>query len=211
MALPNNLPQSAYIKLWWRIDETSGTNVADSSGNSHNGTASRTQILAGADGNIATSGTFVATSSDKITIANHVDLQPTKIFSLACWVNTTQVGTFIGIIDKYTGSPAGYMLDIPANNGKPRFVIVDTADRTTTATVAVNNGAWHHVCGVYDGTNIIIYIDGSASGTPTAASANLTNDTHVFSVGGDGVSTNYYTGNIDEVISCCFFGSIFIV
>jgi len=36
------------------------------------------------------------------------------------------------------------------------------------STSAISRNAWHHVVGVYDGSQMKLYIDGSSGGTPVA-------------------------------------------
>jgi len=65
-------------------------------------------------------------------------------------------------------------------------------------TVAINDGAWHHVAATYDGTNLVTYVDGVQDTGPTSATGGLGADwTLNFGVLPGG-GYNYY-GVLDEV------------
>jgi hypothetical protein len=72
---------------WWKLDETSGTSAADSSGNGNAGT------LAGGDGNSAwvaamvnNGRQFTSSNVDYITVGNPSALQITGSMTVAAWV-----------------------------------------------------------------------------------------------------------------------------
>jgi len=76
-------------------------------------------------------------------------------------------------------------------------------DKSFTLSSAVNDGRWHQVVETYDGTTIVIYIDGTAL-AGQAATRNTTLDMHGFSIGAvleynDGNYGNFFSGSIDEV------------
>src|ERR1041385_2464101 len=90
-------------------------------------------------------------------------------------------------------------LDFKAADGKPRFVISKgTAWSEVVGTADVADGAWHQVVGSYDGSNVRLYVDGAQVGS-TASSGNLTVDASALALFGDGVSSYYLNGSLDEV------------
>jgi hypothetical protein len=78
------------------------------------------------------------------------------------------------------------------------------SDKTFTLASAVNNGAWHHVVITYDGTTLVLYVDGVALPSQ-AATRNTTIDAYGFGIGAvinpgiAGSSGGYFNGSIDEV------------
>ena len=143
-------------------------------------------------------------TNDYVKVNDASTLEPSNTISLSAWVKTSQSGTnFIGIIDKYSGSAAGYMLDLPSGtNMYPRFTIrtdqTPTAGQQVTATIAINDGSWHHIIGTYDTTSCKIYIDGKLN-TSASCTGTPVYDSHALIFGGDGVSTNFFAGQIDDV------------
>jgi len=65
--------------------------------------------------------------------------------------------------------------------------------------INVNDGQWHHVAGVYDGTRIYLYIDGVQDvNTPTSGSINMNN--YKVMIGENAENTDrYWNGWIDDV------------
>ena len=76
-------------------------------------------------------------------------------------------------------------------------------DKTFTMPSAVNNGAWHHVVETYNGTSLVLYIDGVALPAQAATRATAM-DVYGFGIGAvirpsDGNSGGFFNGSIDEV------------
>ena len=76
-------------------------------------------------------------------------------------------------------------------------------DKDFTMPAAMNDNQWHQVVETYDGTNLTLYIDGTAL-TPQAATRSTVLDMYGFSIGAilrssDGNYGGFFTGSIDEV------------
>jgi hypothetical protein len=69
--------------------------------------------------------------------------------------------------------------------------------------VNINDGEWHHVAGVYDGTEYILYIDGIQDGPSVPATGPIAQTTsHKLTIGAfesSGNVSKFYDGYIDEV------------
>jgi hypothetical protein len=62
----------------------------------------------------------------------------------------------------------------------------------------VNDSSWHHIAGVYDGSNLHVYVDGVLDSSVTATGSISTNDYNV-KIGENAQSTGrYFDGIIDE-------------
>ena len=106
-------------------------------------------------------------------------LTATSNFTAEAWFRTTEKNNGV-IFGNYTGTRNGVMnLQLEYTGGvtdetNVRFYInktQDLADRTSfpcypksALGINVNNGAWHHLAGVRDGTNLIVYVDGRECG-----------------------------------------------
>jgi len=66
----------------------------------------------------------------------------------------------------------------------------------------VNDGSWHHSCGVYDGvSDLKFYFDGVSEGTIGGTEpANLYSSNDVWSIGGYLGTTNFFAGSIDDIM-----------
>ena len=70
-------------------------------------------------------------------------------------------------------------------------------------TIDINDEQWHHLAGVYDGTQYIFYVDGVQDGPAVPATGPIAQTTsHKFTIGAfesSGAVSKYYAGLIDEV------------
>ena len=66
---------------------------------------------------------------------------------------------------------------------------------------SINIGQWYHFVGVYDGSNVLLYVDGTLIGTPTALTGSLQNTTSDFFIGirAAAPTTTTFDGKIDQV------------
>jgi hypothetical protein len=68
-----------------------------------------------------------------------------------------------------------------------------------TGTINVNDGQWHHVAGVYDGTQKILYVDGNADATANATGS-IDSSTYRVNIGENAQQTGRnWDGLIDDV------------
>ena len=53
------------------------------------------------------------------------------------------------------------------NNGCPNFRVTDRFEANVSAVSLdkITTGAWHHLAGVYDGSAVMLYVDGILKGT----------------------------------------------
>ncbi|PCJ03251.1 MAG: hypothetical protein COB14_00535 [Alphaproteobacteria bacterium] len=155
----------------WKLDETSGTSIADSSGNGNTGTFSGEAAVVSVAGKIDTALSFDG-SDDYIGINDDDTLDfGTGDFSFAAWVNVptsedcSSAGdgeTFIGQRD--SSRPHTY-LACHVSDQYATFTAKDSDDISISSigNTPLNDGVWHHVAGVKEGHSsaiIYIYVDG---------------------------------------------------
>lgn len=197
-------------KLLYKFEETGGTSVTDSSGNSHTGTASNASILNNDFGMVGYRGVFNG-SSDKITITDHADLKPTGAFSVGTWIRTTDNTTAImGLFQSQasaTSKFAGISLETVATgkvavySGKNTGVTVSTDFQKAQSTSYINDGKWHLVVGTWDTSNLKIYVDGVLEATTAWANAPVYQATNYVRVGcrnDTGTDATFFGGDLDE-------------
>ncbi|MFN8347784.1 MAG: LamG domain-containing protein [Spirosomataceae bacterium] len=68
-----------------------------------------------------------------------------------------------------------------------------------TSSVTINDGKWHHIAFVKNGTSLALYIDGVSAGTTTDNCTAPTTNTSLLYIGRRGNGINYFKGDIDEV------------
>lgn len=180
---------------WWKLDG----NAKDSSPYGDN-TSSNTGVLT-ADRKGMAGSAYSFNGAQCMTLPNTSNIN-IETLTLSAWIKTTQVPTTdADIIEKWAGSgDYPYTLRLQAN-GHPSFKAYDgTLNPGPTATVAVNDGNWHHVVGtrVKQGT-IQIFVDGTLRGTATdTTTVSTTNNVALF-IGCRGGSSQFFNGSVDDV------------
>ncbi len=204
----NDVPQSAGLKAYWSFNEGTGaTSTTDSTTNGNTGNllpvASRpvwtTTSISGGQALSFSAGNYVeAPASNSINIAGNT-------ITLSAWVYTTSFADHQTVIAKpanatsHTSPYFSYAISI-LNDHRIQFY-VDTAAGAKVAFssyTAMSLNAWHHVVGVYNGTNMVVYVD-KVAGTPTASTANIVSFNTPVRIGVNGGYTERMTGIVDEV------------
>ncbi len=178
----------------WRFDDGSGTTAIDSSVSSNPGTLVNgpTWTAGRVGGAVSFDGT-----DDYVTVANEATYDVTGNLTVAAWI---KVDTFTkqwqSIVTK--GDSAWRLL---RNNLTDALCFAGTgltAD-TVYGTRNVNDGQWHHAVGVYDGTRLSLYVDGTLDASAASTGAIGTNNYNVF-IGENAQATGrQFDGLIDDV------------
>jgi O-glycosyl hydrolase len=189
-AAGNNSAQSATTNAttigngliaYWSFDETSGTSVADRSGNGNTGTLTNGASFSSGKIN---NGVNLNGSGSWVNIPNKT---LSGNFTLAAWVNLT--GT-ISSADALIGQEgSGQCIDF--SSGRIRFY---TGSSTAVqATQTLSSGTWKHFTIRRSGSTISIYIDGVLNNSGTYSGSFIPK---AIGRGNSGTNTG---GKIDEV------------
>ncbi|MFE9442430.1 LamG-like jellyroll fold domain-containing protein [Streptomyces sp. NPDC006602] len=154
---------------WWKLNQTSGTNVTDASGTGN--TARATDVTWNGD-----AATLNGTSSNVAT--NGPVLDTTASYTVSAWVNLnstpTRNMTLLGQ-DGATNSPF-YLQYNYSHSGAPLWSFDLTSGDTTSpsftgaySSAAATSGTWTHVVGAYDAATgaMKLYVNGSLAGSNT--------------------------------------------
>lgn len=195
---PNNYPAAVLADNpigYWKMNETSGTSAADSSGNGHTATITGTGLTVGQPGPFSDQpaltsfhfnhgcylSTVLAAPTTQLTLEGWIEQDYTNFYGLAGWYNNGNCNAAI----QATTSGWQYIF---GNNPSDYFSI-----GTTTA-------GWHYVAATYDqsGTGkVTCYFDGASVGTMTANGPLGANT--VFSLGSVGGGTSELLGYASNV------------
>ena len=142
---------------------------------------------------------------DYVDCGNGASLQITGSLTISAWVKTTNTSTN-GIIVGKDGVSTGtrsYQIQ-HLSTGEARIVIFTSGGvNLIDSTTLVNDGNWHHVMGVNDGTDLKIYVDGTLEGTNVGGGGTILNGTSYFAIGRREANAPqnilWFSGNIDEV------------
>lgn len=162
---------------YWRLGETSGTTVADSSGHSNSGTLTGAVTLGGAGaliGDTDTAATFAGGSINTTYTQTSV-----SAYTVEAWVKTTTTAAWQQVLsDRGVTGSTGKSLTLALNNnvsgctgvaGAPFFAAdSDGLFIGVQSTTPINDGKWHHLAGVWSGVSgsavtpgqFLIYVDG---------------------------------------------------
>lgn len=172
----------------WKLDETSGTSAADSSGNGHTGTYVNSPTLgetgAWAGGKAVK---FASASSQWVTLGSK---SATTDITVSLWVKRTDTAanhrfarwgkTIIGVSS--TGTIFRWWPD---------------SDLTETSWTisAIGAGVWTHVCVTQTSTSATLYINGASIGTNTTDVIDTAAGASTVAVG----TSNPTNGTLDDV------------
>jgi hypothetical protein len=184
---------------YWPIDEGTGTSVADKSGNGNTGTVTGSSSPRWVSGKFGSAIDFPpnATGWTTITPANESNFDITTSITVEAWIKSNGFeDAWEAIVTK--GDSAWRISRYNTTN----FIGFSTTGLTNvdlSGTVNVNDGAWHHVVGVYDGANKYIYIDGELD-ISTAATGSISTNNHAVNIGENAeVGSRNFNGIIDDV------------
>ncbi|MEX0613603.1 MAG: LamG domain-containing protein, partial [Pirellulales bacterium] len=145
----------------WKLVETSGATAVDSSSTANNGTYTNGVTLANSTPvpvDSAVAARFDG-SNDYVAIPNEAFYDTTGAMTVAAWikVNSWTVADQ-AIVTK--GDLASARLIRDGSNNGVAFVCRGLTTIRVASTTSVNDGKWHHVAGVFTGSQLRIYIDG---------------------------------------------------
>lgn len=184
--------QPGGLAAYYALNEGSGSGVSDASATKLNGNTNGAPAwVSGKIGKALSfngSSQYVASASYSITGPLTVEawVYPTAASETASAVsdntNTTDNQSQLGLVN----SNANFAITI---GGKP----------VSVSGAAVAQNTWTHLVGVYDGTNVLLYVNGALAGSAAATGTVATNSLP-WTIGKTaGAASGYFTGNIDEV------------
>lgn len=185
---------TAGLVSYWRLNETSGTNAADSQ-DSNPGTytggytQNQTALITG---DVTASSVSLNGSTGYVTVPNASNLNITGAFSIEAWVHPTGVSSEQFVAGRWA-SNQGYGLFIGATSGQVSLYI----NSTQVLNGVITAGVTSHVVATYDGTNARIYVNNVLAGGPSTHTPPSSNS-NPFTIGQES-SSIFYAGTVEEV------------
>ncbi|MBX2998258.1 MAG: putative Ig domain-containing protein [Caldilineaceae bacterium] len=194
----------ANLISYWPMNEAVGSTLFTDIQSGYNGSCSGAACPTAVNGKVA--GALSFDGNDKVDIPHQADFNwnNTDSFSIELWVNTTQncAGNkvFIGKYGGNTGSMAWWVGCSPTGNA---YFSVRDSRKTSVGfggTTQINNGNWHHLVAVYNGSSRqnLLYVNGQLE---ASRASNFAGD-FVSNVGltlGYYANSYFYRGILDEV------------
>lgn len=161
---------SGHPSGWWKLDQTSGSTVDDSSGTGNTGSVGSGVTWSGG------AATFSGTSGPNSLIAtNGPVLDTTASYSVSAWVDLTDASAFRTFVAQGGTNRASFYLQYNPGANAYRFHIANSDvtspsafyDAQATAPAALNT--WTHLVGVFDASTgaMRLYINGAPAASAT--------------------------------------------
>jgi hypothetical protein len=121
-------------------------------------------------------------------------------FTVEAWIRTREDDNSM-IFAKHSGGSSGSYYFATFSGDWLDFTVITSSGRQDhTVSYAYNDGKWHHVAGVYDGSDLWIYVDGVQIGGTTAQSGSVNDTNYPVRIGYyAGTPDWFYDGIYDEI------------
>ncbi|HEY0366860.1 MAG TPA: LamG-like jellyroll fold domain-containing protein, partial [Pyrinomonadaceae bacterium] len=140
-------------------------------------------------------------TSAYVDVPYNTNLNITGALTLEAWVKTSST-SYQHVLERGDWFQNQMSYDMTVAEGKVRLDIMQSngSYATVIGYTVMSLNAWHHIAGVYDGSQMRVYLDGVLDGTATATMAPGNNSTGL-RIGKSSFLyfPNYFTGRIDEV------------
>ncbi len=180
----------------YSFDDASGTTLTDTSGNHNNGTIS---------GATWTSGLFSGALSFNginswVTVNNSASLNLTTAMTLEAWIKPTSLADWSAVLLKERTAGLDYALYADNGAGQPPsgYVHVGGTDDAVVGPSAAAVGGWTNLAVTYDGSDLLLYVNGTLVSTETYG-GNIITSSNPLRIGGDSIWGEYFNGLIDQV------------
>jgi len=189
--------EANYVGVW-HLDEGGTGTRADSSGTGNNGTPTNYDgDEATSSGRIDGADDFDGTN-DYISVAHHATLAPTDRITVECWAKSDDsLSQYDALVLKTQDTTYNYGYGFQFNNSTTIYFHVNGFwDDAAAASVTASN--WNHYVGLYDGSNVRIFVNGT-EGTANAYTGSIDTTTNDLQIGRARIDTKCFPGIIDEV------------
>ena len=196
-------------RIWYRLDEASGTNAADSSGNNRPASYRGGFTLGAARACKNDTGTAVTLDGSTGYLSSTQAFTLPTTLSEETWFksSSTKGGLLVGLGNAQTGASTTADRQLYLTTaGKVSFsVSTGGTAKTITSTKTYNDGAWHHAAATLSGSGTILYVDGVQISSSASATSGASYTGYV-RVGYDSLkswsdapSSYYFAGALDDV------------
>ena len=197
----NNLTSDLFG--WWQLNG----NATDTSGQGRNGTIANATATVGQNGASNTAYAFNGTNAF-ITVPSTI-ARPTTAMTISAWIRHADVQTSAPQRIVSTTETTGYALSLDDSSclnqlGFTAYIGGGFRSACTSVDPSLND-AWILATGVYDGSSVRIYLNGTlAASTGVSGSFTHSAGTVPFCIGSDAAASacnggQYFSGSIDDV------------
>jgi hypothetical protein len=154
---------------YWRMDETTGTTMADATGNANNGHYAGIYTL-GQPGAIGGGSAAVAFDgqSGAASVLSSTSLQVNTV-TIEAWINKradTEYGVYVAKnVEPGGGAGSGWFQLLNSHhNGKLEFRVTSDGSPSVVSNSTLALNTWYYVVATYDGSTAKLYVNGKPDG-----------------------------------------------
>jgi len=136
--------------------------------------------------------------SGNCEIPDSGSLNITNEITIAVWMKSNMDGTVDELVSRW-GSEKAYKLGIYSNNRMDFRINFVNSGIITRVTKTLSANAWYHLVGVYDGDDMISYVNAVVVDIYNVGSDTIAPATGPLRIGSSPSDTNHFNGAIDEV------------
>ncbi len=177
------------------INSTATNNAWDYSGFKNNG-SEKGNVLWNATGGFDGRGAYEFDGTDDhINVSDSDSLRPPTTITIAAWVKP-RASQSAALVDKISfGGSDGYAFNLIFG-----LAALNIGNSAISGSTTLPVGAYTHIAGVYDGSQILIYVNGVEDGSGPKTGAIPANSSQTLQIGLDHGGNNDFNGAIDEVM-----------
>jgi len=187
------------LVAYWKLDETTGTTAADSSGNGNSGSLVGSPVWQSSGGQV-NGAIQLSGTGDYINCGNIANL--TEEITVSAWIKCTFDKSWEAIVTKGDSSWRLFRDCTDGDSNNASFTLTDIGAVVSGSTGSGSDNKWHYIVGTLDGVHQCIYVDGilAASSNVSAGSIIALNEWNVC-IGADDENEGEreFNGLIDEV------------
>jgi hypothetical protein len=187
---------------WWRFNGENGESATffrDWSSFGNNATCSGTGCPTSTTGKYGNALKFDG-SNDYINAGHAGSLNITKNITVEAWIKLDKLNAWQVIASKGYPDVSPYWSTVwrlaVSSTNSIQFNIPNVGTANSAGSMIDTN--WHHIAGVYNGTKVIVYIDGIQGGI-SSGSGPITSSTYDLLIGMQANNAFRFNGTMDEV------------
>jgi hypothetical protein len=153
----------------WPLDEGTGTNTVDVSGNNATGTLVGVSLPVWTSG-VSSNALGFDGVQNEVVVPDAPPLSPTNALTLMAWVKAATNLTS-DVLGKWSTNEVAGSYILGLTNGQVRLELMVNGQRVAVVGpgTSLPSTNWNHIAGTYDGTQMVVYVNGQATGSQVAS------------------------------------------
>jgi hypothetical protein len=184
----------------WQCNEAAGTVVHDSMGDNHGAIAftNPLHLTAWTEGPEGLGSALNLDGSDFVEIPNEWNFDIASQITVAAWIKVRALDRIHQAI--VTKGDTAWRIQRDNNRNVLQFACTGLSGNwKVLGTKGIDDGLWHHVVGAYDGSRMLLYIDGEEDASLPATGLIATNNEPVLIGENSQQQDRRWNGQIDDV------------